>query len=452
MKEELAICARIDEVKSLQKYVTDFESLTNHNIQEIKENHLLFKEDISERVDTLRIYVKDQVSECTFSVNNVARAQNALIEEKIFQLSRPTVEFEKLQREVMKIKQKNKDIISSTTKITNFFASFVGDDDGAPITLDQFVDRALQEVRDQVDNLETTQLKNEERFSKADFYFKRLFGFDENVDFHFPNWEKAEKITIDGKPKLPVCNDPATLIDYLEYLMKFAPAVQKAISAFYHQICALSNSIYDHEEKEVSFEHLQNKLDLIDQLESDVTHLKNSAISQEQIDYFTSACEELSQQKLGNDELSFVKKQLLQIKNEIVPKREIDQVLSELKEDVDHMVADAITDLKENVDFLFQDQIQNQSQYHHDSQFQPKVDDSSLPAIAAVTPRGTASHKMMYKQAPSTTRVIVPKKEEIEEVGRHNRRIQKTASRVNVPLEAIPQQTSKSALSSKRKF
>lgn len=402
-------------------------------------------QDTKKQYEKMQKFVEGQIADAVFSVNNVTRAQNALIEEKIFQLSKPSIEYEQLQRDVDKIKNRYLDLQDETKKINTFFSSFlVNGENGKPLTFDQFFDQHLQEVHNKISNLETLQLQNESKFEQADYIFNKLIG---NVDeIHFPTYKKVDKYEFYNKPKLPVLDDPNTILDYLQYLMVFAPTVQKVISCFYHQICSVSNSIFDREEKEVSLESLKEKIELLDQLETDVHDLKQNNIDPSKLQLFTEMVEELKQEKSVSEQLEDIHQQLYQIQNEYVQKEDLDKVIDGIGQNIDTNIANAITDLKESYPFFSPD-------FSGFDSSSLKVDENSHPAIAAVTPRGTASHKMMYKQTPSTTRVIIPKKEEIEEVGRYPRRTQKTASRVNIQLDPVPQaSSSRSALAVKKKF
>lgn len=449
IKDELPNLAKQTEVNALVESFSQFQIKTDKSFIAVNDRIDKTEDEFKKEMERVKKLVDDQITETIFSVNNVARAQNALIEEKVFQLSKPTVEYENLQREVQKLKDKNKQIIEETDKITKFFASFMGkDESGEQMTLDKYVDRAIQDIRDQVTNIEVTQLSFEAKAQRKDILFKRLVGTE---DFEFPNYQKAEKYLIATKPKLPVCKDPTNIIDYLDFLMKFAPAVQKAMSLFYNQICALSNKFYDREEKELSFENLQQRIALLNQMEIDIAYLKDHSMTQEQYDLIKSALEENGQNNgksnAKNEDLQAIILQLMEIEQNYVPKQELEKTVSEFNKNLDQAVTNAIIELKDAIDI----ETSAREPLSAMDSYRSRTDDN--PAIAAVTPRGTASYKMIYKQSPSTTRVIVPRKEEIEEVGRHPKRTQKTPSRINLPLDSIPQpQSAKSVLANRKRF
>ena len=445
LKEDVNARTTNEQFKEFEEYVKTFNQNAQNSINSLEENHKKMNIEFNNKIDDVKKYADQQIATATFSVNSSIRAQNALIEEKVFQLSRPTVEFEKLQRDVMKIKEKNKEIISNTGQIQNFFKSFLNDNGGGKInTLDGFIDRALRTVRDQIDNLESFQLKTDQRLSRADYYFKKLFGKEDVV---LPPYGKAEKIILHEKPRLPVLTDPISVMDYINYLMIFAPAVQKAISSFYHQYISLSNSVYDREEKEISLESLQDKLSQLGKIENDIMEMKNQAFNHERYESIIQMIEDLKSMQENRSEIESLQQQLDEIRNEYAPKKEIEKALVDMKQNVGTMLTDAITDMKSS-DMFYQD-----AQLQPDYQLSKPVVNDSAPAVAAVTPRGNISHKMIYKQPPSSTRVFVPRKEEIEEPGKQYRR-QKTPSRINVPLDTIPQHQipSKSALASNRRF
>jgi hypothetical protein len=99
-------------------------------------------------------------------------------------------------------------------------------------------------------------VKNEERFGKIDANFDRIFGESDQ----FPIWGKASRPSFEEKPRLPRLTGAHCVNDYLRFLMEFGPNVQKTFNVFYHQICAISNQIFDQEDKQKGFDDIERTL------------------------------------------------------------------------------------------------------------------------------------------------------------------------------------------------
>jgi hypothetical protein len=86
---------------------------------------------------------------------------------------------------------------------------------------------------------------------------------------------------VDGRREEAVLREtetPRTYIDYLKYLVTFAPQVQATFNASCRQICQLSNSVYDREESVRAPGEFEAALAQIEQNKRDIDALRAQAV------------------------------------------------------------------------------------------------------------------------------------------------------------------------------
>jgi hypothetical protein len=124
---------------------------------------------------------------------------------------------------------------------------------------------------------------------KMDDTLQKVFGPDDR----FPAWGKAEEGTFEEKPKLPRMSSGRCVMDYLRFLMEFCPSVQKMGNLFYHQICAVSNTVFDKEEKERDFDELEGGLKELRSVKEELVVIKNQTSVDCEVENVKEAVEEL---------------------------------------------------------------------------------------------------------------------------------------------------------------
>ena len=447
LEEDVVTRSTKEELSTLASSVTDISHNANTFSERIDEELLRFTDKFTKEVNDAKTFVRDQIAEATFSVNNVIRAQNALIEEKVFEMTKPTFEFTTMKADVARLKEENAELKAQISDITTFFSSFMGksgEDGRVKKTLQQIIDEALAGDRENIAVLVQRQQLNEETMKKMDATFHRAFG---GFDDQFPLWKKGEKKSFADKPKLPVMGNPKTFLDYFTWMMEFGPNCQKTFNAFYHQIVSLSNSIYDKTETERNLDQLENSLQLINNMRGELDALREDHVGKNQIELLSSEVDTLRDEIVSKSDLETLKKQIDELQSNNMQREVLDDYMNQLQSQVTSIVSSAVEELRttdapavvRRGEARDEDSGAEQPVYSAERQITREAD--GLPAIAAVTPRGKAAFNMIYGDTqgghgkPASSRVVVRRKEQIEEMGKQPRRAVKPPSRIQFPEE-----------------
>ena len=459
LQDDIQTRSTKEELDNLASSVTTLSQNSDNFVERIDKELVQFTDKFTKEVNEAKAFVRDQISEATFSINNVIRAQNALIEEKVFEMTKPTFEFTTMKADVARLKEENAELKAQISDITTFFSSFMGkkgdgDEGRVKKTLHQIIDEALAGDRESIAVLVQRQELNEETMKKMDAKFHRTFG---DFDDQFPLWGKGEKKSFADKPKLPVMGNPKTFLDYFSWLMEFGPNCQKIFNAFYHQIVSLSNSVYDKVERERNMDQLENSLQLINNMRGELDALREDHVGKGQLELLSSEVDTLRDEIVSKDDLEVLKRRIDEIQSNDVQKETIEEYVNGIQRKVTSMVNEALEDLR-NREFPME--MKRQEERVDDMmagtvgyvQERPTLrDGDGLPAIAAVTPRGKAAFNMIYGETPTSqysgsgkpasSRVVVKRKEQIEELGKQPRKAVKPPSRIQFPGELQRPQT-----------
>lgn len=284
--------------------------------EKMESDLLSFHEHLNTTISETKTYVRDQINETTVSLNGVVRAQNAIIEERIFQLSRPDSEMAHIIADFERIKRSNTVLSDKLSNIESFFSSFLNNPRDSNKTLPEIISHYFDPEREKIRNIELHQKQSDSRIQQCEENINHIVGSDEIV---FPSAVKAEKHQFSEKPKLPPLPTPKSYTDYFQYMMTAFPVLQKILSSFYHQVVGLSNSVYDQAERETSQEDLERALQDLTDIIADVRELKES---QNKLDTLSSKIEEInSSQPIIDDIQSEIKK----LKEITISRTEVDE-------------------------------------------------------------------------------------------------------------------------------
>ncbi|OHS99882.1 hypothetical protein TRFO_08187 [Tritrichomonas foetus] len=332
-----------DEVRRLRADVEDLGQKVNDSakrsdfleleatVSEIKDKTYSFTAKVDNTVDDfshtfesnmrqLKSYVREEVSNAVFSVNNVVKAQNALMEEKFFNhSSEPIGGFNKVVADVDRMKFESRGLRDDVAQIKEFFASFLGSADDKR-TLPEIIAHSLQADREQIKLMEHNQNKVEKRLKTVESNLYKIIGSNEPI---FPLFGKAPKQQFSGKPKIPKLDSPKSYTDYFEYLMNLAPQLQKILSAYYHQLIGITNSVYDKEEKENTLDDLEQSLKQMNDIIADIRELREN---EKKIDDLSIKVDEISS---SQPIISDIMASLKQIKETMVTKVDVNDEIKQ---------------------------------------------------------------------------------------------------------------------------
>ena len=195
--------------------------------------------------DTMR-KVKTQMDDTTISINSVIRAQNALIDKKVLEMTKPSFEFTEMQHSVAEITANQENNQNKIKKIIDYISSFVGDqfpEEGrARTTLDQIINMRMKDVSEKIDSFETRLSNFETRLDKVETMFFRIADLNK-IDL--PVYETAPKVLFKDKPKLPKLTNPKAFTDYFKYLMQVVPQLQQILYCYRDEIELIKSSLGD---------------------------------------------------------------------------------------------------------------------------------------------------------------------------------------------------------------
>jgi predicted nuclease with TOPRIM domain len=452
-REELDGC--LTKVDSLLQTIEAFTSRIDGSVNDLSNRFISLLEES-------RTHVKTEVSNAIFSVNAIVRAQNAMIEERVFTLSRPPVEFTSILADIDRIKRDNAGFRGQIEEVTSFFQSLLGTDsieDGkAKRSLAEIVAGQTDSDRQRIAALESERAQFNERFHRIDATLFRVFG---GMEERFPQWQVADEKSFSEKPKLPVLEKPRSFLDYFKFLVNFAPNVQQLFNTYYHQICSLCNSLYDRQERNHDYESIQRSLvniedmkDEIRKMKDEVEILKQPRPEAEKLQQLSAELDELKSSTARKSDFMQCEAQMDEFRealaklrtpqmfsphrSPIIGQGTLESSRSDLGPATIYRFDSPIIDLQPSL--AMSEQTVDETTFASVSEREKSIAarSASLPrlqapeqpsAVVAVTPRGVASHRVMFGDSssadkrPSSTRVVARRREQIEEPGKVPRRI-----------------------------
>lgn len=437
LTDELRTRPTREEVDILKEKVADLQDGNAMFTEKINTNIDSFTDNFSSNLKETKTYVHDQISHAIFSVNNVVRAQNSLIEEKVYEISRPSLEFTAMQADIRKLQAENKELKDQMAVMNRFFADFLGSSEGGKkITLMDVITNATAKDRERIKVVEKSMLATEDKLKKFELQVKKVIG---PSDFKMPSFATVPKYIFSEKPKLPKIEIPKYYTDYFTYLMELAPSLQKVLSTFYHQICSLANTVYDKVEKENEISNIDESLLKMQELAEELRGMKTSFATTESLDYIDSEINKIKNKGIKRPEFNELVDDVHNLENQFIHRDELDKIIVEVRSKLEDSIAEAVSEATAQV-------MSNQKH---------TIQSDSLPAITCVTPRGTSSNRMIFKGSggggasrdvarPSTSRVTVRKKELLEEeIGKESRRVRPATKIQFQPDDVIPNGTTR---------
>lgn len=330
IQAKLSEKAEKNDLIELKTDIREFKEKSDIYRDKMDSDMISFHDVLNTAVAETKKYARDQITEATVSLNGVVRAQNAIIEERIFQLSRPDSEITHALADLERVKRNNTTLSGKISNIESFFSSFLNNTGDSNMTLPEIISHYFDPEREKIRNIELHQKKSDGRIQECENKITCIVGSDE---IKFPVFVKAQKHHFHEKPKIPEFPTPKNYTDYFQYMAIAFPAIQKILSSFYHQVVGLSNSVYDQAERETSQEDLERSLREVMDIIADVRELKEG---QSKIDTLSSQVEEInSSQKKIDDML-----------NEINHLKETTISRTEVDDEIKKAVSDLMTEIQ----------------------------------------------------------------------------------------------------------
>ena len=407
LREELSTKSSKDDITDINNQIETLKKESNSFAAEMRQEMSTFNIDISAEMRTTKEAAKKEITDAVFSLNNVVRAQNALIEEKIFELTKPTFEFTEMKHAVASVKSSHEVIELEMDKIRKTVASVLevkSFDDISNLNLTKIIHKATQEDRDNIAHSENRINAVIERLENAETIMQKICR---NPDTPLPQWQTVPKYDMKEKPKLPQLFAATTFYEYIEYLMLLAPTLQKIFSGFYKEITSLSNRIWENQKAMMAGiaggEGEGGKI------------VMASAYNDEQIKNLINDVDELKLKAVSRSEFAELQDEMSTLKGTDVPKLK----LNKLSNDIEVLSAklasiDNIDEKMESMQKLFDTALTKAVRDVQSAAVSPGITPrgmlgSNFPAKTSVTPRGRQAHTLLYGeiQAPSTAQYPV---------------------------------------------
>ncbi|EAY08584.1 hypothetical protein TVAG_191070 [Trichomonas vaginalis G3] len=364
-------------------------SVISKTVDILKEDNTSFKESISKELHSFKMdftsqfsankeSTKKELTDAIFSINSVVRAQNALIEEKVFELTKPTFEFNEMRAAVSDVKTSHAQVMNELKRLqlsfahvmeVNSFEEFEGWSLTKAIHLATEGDRSdIKMIQAQINTLSN-------RIENAEAVARKICR---NPNDPLPQWIKSPKYDLKAKPQIPRISTATSFIDYFEYLMQFAPAVQKVLNGFYHQFTILSNQVWENNgEREIP--------------KDNDTRLKE----------MEDVIEELKLKAISKAELSQIKDEIAELKGIEIPRLKLNKISSRLDELSDKVATidtfdEKIDSMQKNFESIIHSAMREVQSAIVSPGVSPRFPRDFTAAKTSVTPHANQAHKVMY--------------------------------------------------------
>lgn len=373
-----------NDIAELQASVRELKERSDEFTLQSKGDIGNFRLEYDDKIKAVKDSLTEQVNEAVFSVNNVVRAQNALIEEKVFELSKPTFEFQEMRNSVANISNSHQ-LLKKDIELTMKIVAGIFDEEkihpSKRYDVRQVIHEATQEERDRLSEFDTRLDDTNSRIDAHDDILAKIACDPQNS---LPVWQRVPEYSFEKKPKLPKLLSASTYIDYFEYLMKLGPTIQQIMKAFYKKIMILSSEIYDKKDDERSEEAKELKIDedLVKQLYENVNELKIKSVSRAEVNDISRRVQDLENLGASTQKLAQIESTVADIQQKMVCRDELQERIDNLQNTMESKIQ--TVSLPEPKSSTGSSQPQT-----------PKLS-LGLPAKTAVTPRGQQAYRAMY--------------------------------------------------------
>ena len=330
LKKQLSLMATKDEVHEIDVSVHKLDQRATAISDRLEDSVADLRSSCDNTFTTLEKYVKDEITTATVSVNNVVRAKTELLKEEVYVICKDALEKTSVSGEIKKISVDSKNIKEKVQEIQNFIINFVGKN--CDKSLRELVDIMVQRDREKIKENEMQTEQNEKRIDDVEKKIFQIFGADNII---LPKYKKPDMDKYESKPKLPKLDSPKCYTDYLEYIMTIVPMIQVLLKAHYHNIIAVSNLVYDKEEREATQVDLEKQLEKVTGLINDVDDIKNNK------ELFNNVCKQVEDMAVSQAIFSDFMTSMKEFKETVA-----------VKSDVDNQISQSLSDINQEIQIL----------------------------------------------------------------------------------------------------
>ena len=330
LKKQLSLMATKDEVHEIDVSVHKLDQRATAISDRLEDSVADLRSNCDNTFSTLEKYVKDEITTATVSVNNVVRAKTELLKEEVYVICKDALEKTSVSGEIKKISVDSKNIKEKVQEIQNFIINFVGKN--CDKSLRELVDIMVQRDREKIKENDMQTEQNEKRIDDVEKKIFQIFGADNII---LPKYKKPDMDKYESKPKLPKLDSPKCYTDYFEYIMTIVPMIQVLLKAHYHNIIAVSNLVYDKEEREATQVDLEKQLEKVTGLINDVDDIKNNK------ELFNNVCKQVEDMAVSQAIFSDFMTSMKEFKETVA-----------VKSDVDNQISQSLSDINQEIQIL----------------------------------------------------------------------------------------------------
>ncbi|EAX91482.1 hypothetical protein TVAG_384620 [Trichomonas vaginalis G3] len=386
-----------DELNS-RPSVEDFRKLSQA-VKELQDTNKTYENYMTQTIDSAKTElgkmieggkkdVKSQMEETTLSINQVIRAQNTLMDKKVFDMTRPTFEFNEMKRSVTVINEQNAVIEKKLDKIFTWIAGFINEafpDNGrCRITLEKIFESHILPINNRIDELETKINDGLTRIGKLETTFYRISDL---TKAQLPTYESVKKVPFSSHPKLPKLTKVRSFTDYFNYLMQVVPTAQMIFKLFYEEVEILKKAV-----GESTIEELERKRE---QEENEMANF----VKYEELEGVKQQLSQMQFSAINKDDLKVVQEDIRNIRDTTINKDEFEATVDRMNfniNKVDQKASEGIQKLELSL-------------------VEAKMNIPSSPAYTEVKPKGQTSFKIIFGDSNNgnvTSRSVMSRKSE----------------------------------------
>ena len=373
LTDELATRPSVDDYKKLVLTTKELQEKNKENENQIKQFLSTTKNEINKLVEETKREVKEQMEDTTLSVNSVIRAHNVLIDKKVFEMTKPTFEFNEMKRSVASITENESFFQKQLKKLFDFISSFLSEpfpsDGKARMSLDQIFESKQSEDKDSIKIMNSQMTMLDNRMEKIETMFFRIADLSR---MDLPLYESAPAVHFKDKPKIPKLKNPKTFTDYFKYLMEVVPATQKILSCYRKEIELIKSALGETTLEEIEEKRKKEEKQFLDFVKAD------------EFDTVKKQIQDISNSVLMKDDFRVIQTDIKNLRETTVEKEEFDATCDKFNlsiKQVDQKASEGIKNLEMSL-------------------AETKMNINSMPAYTEVKGRPGTAFKILYSPNP----------------------------------------------------
>lgn len=362
-----------DKVDKFTPHQNVFDSMIQSSIERIKK-------DVNDYVNASKKVLERQMEDNILNVNDILRAHNVLIEKKVFEMTKPTLEFSEIKRATELLKEHNDKVFQMLNQQNMFIEEFTSQkirENSRPTkNLNTILENFAE--KDRISKLEVEFAKDRATLNTLEKSFVKLSDI---TQAELPSYIHADPHLFTEKPKIPKLMQPKSIMEYFTYMMTVFPIIQEILRSFWTEINCIRDLVSNEGNIESSIPSTTNEKDF------DGSVLSNY-VKREELDDIRNTLKQIKSSTASIDDFKNISERVQRLRESFVDREEFDMTL------------DSLTANIAKIEQSFKRETLQAKQ-----QSDRPVDFSDTPAKTVVRSKGTTAHKIVFPdevKRPST--------------------------------------------------